>query len=219
MDVKPHHIKPDGPAAMSPASGSGHGPAPVRAAGSATASAPRPAQRLGERPVVRDQARHLPGVVLDLPPQGRDLRGVLRPVPLVLRGQLPQGSPQLPFQRGHRGPSLARQRFKAGRPPTVQGGLLNVPAGSTTNRSPSISRSSSPEVVSSIAVSVSRACSMSTVNAASVSTFHSMPVYSKRIAAQFPPQMPTRRLRPATRGQSHARSSIPRIRPAAAVSV
>ena len=36
-------------------------PARVRAAGPADASSPRPAQRLGERPVVRDQARHLPG--------------------------------------------------------------------------------------------------------------------------------------------------------------
>ena len=36
-------------------------------------------------------------------------------------------------------PSL--DSFKAGRPPTVQGGLLSEPVGSTTNRSPSISRS------------------------------------------------------------------------------
>ena len=79
------------------ASGSDHGPAPARAAGWAGASSPAPAQRLGERPVVRDQARHPSGVVLDLPLQGRDLRGVLRPLPLVLRGQLPQGSRQLPF--------------------------------------------------------------------------------------------------------------------------
>ena len=42
--------------------------------------------------VGRGQARHLPGEVLDLPPQGRDLRRVLRPLPLVLRGQLREGS-------------------------------------------------------------------------------------------------------------------------------
>ncbi len=35
--------------------------------------------------------------------------------------------------------------FKAGRPPTVQGRESSVPAGSTTNRSPSISVSSSPQ--------------------------------------------------------------------------
>ena len=54
---------------------------------------------------------------------------------------------------------------------------------------------------------------MSTFNAASVSTFHSMAVYSKRIAAQLPPQMPAERLRLATRGHSHARRSIPRTGP------
>ena len=48
---------------------------PARATARVAASTPRPAQCIGERPVVRDQARHPPGGVPDLPLQGRDLRG------------------------------------------------------------------------------------------------------------------------------------------------
>ena len=57
-----------------------------RALSHAGASGPAPAQRLGERPVVLGQARHLPVELCDLPPQGLDLRGVLLLRLLVLRG-------------------------------------------------------------------------------------------------------------------------------------
>ena len=73
------------------ASGSGHSPCPVRAASRAGASVPARAQRRGARPVVRGQARHLPGEVLDLLPidfdpllQGFDVLGL--PL-LLLRGR------------------------------------------------------------------------------------------------------------------------------------
>ncbi len=82
-----------------------------RAFGPAGASPPAPAQRRGERPVVPGQACHLPGELLDLPPQGFALFGLpldpllqgfdLLAVPpllhLVLRGQPLQGHRQLPF--------------------------------------------------------------------------------------------------------------------------
>ena len=75
-------------------SGSGHSPCPVRAAGRAGASVPARAQRRGARPVVRGQARHLPGEVLDLLPidfdpllQGFDLLGLPLLLLRVLRGQ------------------------------------------------------------------------------------------------------------------------------------
>ena len=75
-------------------SDSAHDPALAHAG----ASAPAPAQRLGERPVVPGQVRHLraelrdmPLQGFDLPPQGLDLRGVLLLRLLVLRGQRPQG--------------------------------------------------------------------------------------------------------------------------------
>ena len=68
-------------------SGSDHDPALARAG----ASRPAPAQRLGERPVVPGQVRHLPVELRDLPPQGLDLRGLLLLRLLVLRGQRPQG--------------------------------------------------------------------------------------------------------------------------------
>ena len=55
------------------------------------ASGPAPAQRLGERPVVPGQVRHLPAELRDMPLQGFDLRGVLLLRLLVLRGQRPQG--------------------------------------------------------------------------------------------------------------------------------
>ena len=91
-----------------------------------------PAQRHGERIVVRDQTRHLPDDVLDLPPQGRDLRSVLRPLPLVYRADNSRkalvncrSNAVIPFPH-------SLDSFKAGRPSTVQSGLLNVPAGSTT---------------------------------------------------------------------------------------
>ena len=69
-----------------------------RALALAGASAPAPAQRLGERPVVPGQVRRLPAELrdlplqgFDLPPQGLDLRGVPLLRLLVLRGQRPQG--------------------------------------------------------------------------------------------------------------------------------
>ena len=75
-------------------SGSDHDRALVHAA----ASAPAPAQRLGERPVVLGQVRHSPAELcdlllqgFDLLLQGLDLRGVLLLRLLVLRGQRPQG--------------------------------------------------------------------------------------------------------------------------------
>ena len=75
-------------------SGSGHSPCPVRVAGRAGASVPARAQRRGPRPVVRGQARHLPGEVLDLLPidfdpllQGFDLLGLPLLFLRVLRGQ------------------------------------------------------------------------------------------------------------------------------------
>ena len=49
-------------------SGSDHGNSRVRTAGPASASTSRPAQRHGERFVVRRQARRMLGEVLDLPP-------------------------------------------------------------------------------------------------------------------------------------------------------
>ena len=64
-----------------------------RALADAGASGPAPAQRLGERPVVPGQVRHLPVELrdllpqgFDLPPQGHDLLGVLPLRLLVLRG-------------------------------------------------------------------------------------------------------------------------------------
>ena len=81
----------------------------VRVAGRG-ATAPPLAQRLGERPVVLGQARRLPGELIDalvqgfglhrlllaLLPQGRDLRGLLLLL-RVLLGQPPQGCRQLLF--------------------------------------------------------------------------------------------------------------------------
>lgn len=96
-----------------------------------------PAQPLDEPPAVRHQARHLPGEVLDLPLQGRDLLGVLRPRPLVLRGQLPTGSRQPPFQRGHTAPSLASTASRqAVRPRSTADAPESQPATRNTARRP-----------------------------------------------------------------------------------
>ena len=100
--------------------------------------------------------------------------------------------------------------------PTVKGGYASEPAGSTTNRSPSISRSVIPQVVASSRSRVWRAPSMPRSRAAAVSIRAWMRVDSQCIVAQLPPQMPSQRLRPTTRGRSQALSSSARIRPVAA---
>ena len=69
-----------------PRTNSGSDRAPALAP--AGASGPAPAQRLGERPVVPGQVRHLPVELRDLPPQGFDLP----PQGLDLRGLLPAES-------------------------------------------------------------------------------------------------------------------------------
>ena len=79
-----------------------------------------------------------------------------------------------------------------------------MPAGNTTNRSPSIYRSVNPQVVSSIWAKVSRACSISTFTAAKVSIRCWMLVDNQCIVAQLPPEIPRKRLRPITSGKTPA---------------
>ena len=172
----------------------------------------------------------MPGELLDLPPQGFALRGLLLDTPL--QGFDLLGVPPL-FRRcsvsycadnfrkaavSCRSNSVIQllhslDSITAGRPPTLQGGLSSEPAGITTNRSPSISRSVNPHVVSSSSARVSRACLMFTLSTATVLIRLSMLADNQCIVAQLPSEIPRKRLRPITRGRTQARISRTCIRP------
>ena len=69
----------------------------------------------------------------DLPPQGVDLRGLLRLLLRVLLGERPQGCRQLLSNSVIEG-LHSLDSFTAGRPSTLQGRSASTPSGSTTNR-------------------------------------------------------------------------------------
>ena len=119
-----------------------------------SSSARATSRRASCSPVVRVQARHLPGELLDSLPQDLVLRGLLLEtlpqgfdllgVPLLLFGVLLPFRPELRGQNSRQALVNCRSNaviqllhsldsFKAGRPPTVHGGCSSEPGGSIDN--------------------------------------------------------------------------------------